>query len=78
MSQVQNVNSNPKIVNAIEHHVQNNCTSPVSSVSSRTSPLLNSDVPLPLQNLIQPILNGPILESKVDIDNFLLLKRQSA
>ncbi|KAK9728441.1 Not1 N-terminal domain, CCR4-Not complex component [Popillia japonica] len=64
IAQTQNVNSNSKTVNAIEHHVQNNCTSPVSSVSSRTSPLPNSDATL--QTLTQPIINGPILENKND------------
>ncbi|KAF5272735.1 hypothetical protein FQA39_LY07762 [Lamprigera yunnana] len=41
--------------------IQNNCTSPVSSVSSRTSPMMD----ITLQTLNQPIMNGPTTENKV-------------
>ena len=46
-----------------DHHAQNFCTSPVSSVSSRTSPLPQVDLVIP--HLSQPIMNGPIIENKV-------------
>lgn len=48
-----------------EHHAQNNCSSPVSSVSSRTSPLPNLSEVAIVQALSQPLMNGPTSENKV-------------
>lgn len=53
-----------KLPNCTEMHAQNNCPSPVSSVtSSRTSPL--PTIENTIQNMSQPVTNGPSPEIKV-------------
>lgn len=53
-----------------DHHVQNhNCPSPVSSVSSRTSPPIIEPIDINILP-IQPIMNGPTME-KVGFHNYL-------
>lgn len=60
----QNLSNN--IVNSQRNNfpeqIQNNCVSPVSSVSSRTSPMME----LPIPTLNQPIMNGPIADKIAD------------
>lgn len=63
-------------VNSVDHHTHNNCVSPPSSVSSRASPPVSvgNTTPSPAQ---QPMMNGPISNTKVrisisDINSLLL------
>lgn len=56
----QNLSINLQKNNFVEQ-ITNNCVSPVSSVSSRTSPLID----ITLQALHQPIMNGPTTDSKI-------------
>ncbi|XP_018325430.1 CCR4-NOT transcription complex subunit 3 isoform X2 [Agrilus planipennis] len=68
------VNSTQKQPNTFTEHNNQNSVSPVSSVSSRTSPLSNSDCNVQITTGGQPVLNGPLIAENKVTDGMSTLK----